>query len=76
MSEKTKQTKNKPVMIDERLVIGFIGALTMMHEEQPMNGQSSDIYASLWHQVKRGEAVFLKQLDDRDRLRAHEGRAN
>lgn len=76
MSE--KQTKNNPVMIDERLVIGFIGALTMMHEdeEKPISGKSSDIYASLWHQFKRNEAVFLKQLDDRDRLRAHEGRAN
>lgn len=71
-----KQTAPPTVMIDERLVIGFIGALTMMHEEQPMNAHSSDIYAALWHTFKRNESVFLKQLDDRDRLLAHQGRAN
>lgn len=66
MSKKTN--KNKPVMIDVRLVKAFIGQLTMMHESRPMSDYTSDIYSAVWClEIEPNAAAMLKEFDKHGR---------
>lgn len=76
MSAKTKQTKNNPVMVKERLVKAFIELLEKMHDESIVGDYGSAIYGETWEMMKSKQAEIFKELDEYEKSQqAANGRA-